>query len=111
MNWRELTKTPPSWRALRAFNVAALIFCGGLALIQDNWWIMMFDAFAAGTAASSIYHTTKMIRVMQLFDQTREAFESMANINRALVEGQVEVTVRRLITGDDDAPIAPNKLN
>jgi hypothetical protein len=115
MNWREQLKTPPSWRALRMMNVALLVLCGGMALIENNWWIMMFDAFVAGSCASGIFHSSKMIRVMESFDHIKEGFDSMCNINKALVEGQVQVRVvmQRVVADDDDdiAPIAPNRLN
>lgn len=109
MNWRQWFEMPPSWRALRAFNAAGLIFCIGLALVQDNWWIMMFDAFIAGTCASGIYHATKMIRMTELFDQAQAAFASMANINKALVEGNMVLAAQ--LAQEDDIPIAPNRLH
>jgi hypothetical protein len=109
--WRKWIKTPPpSWSALRAFNAFVLVFCAALAVVENNWWIMMFDAFIAGTAASGIYHATKMIRMEAILDQMKHAFESMADINKALVEGEVSVLMQR-IADDEDAPIAPNKLH
>lgn len=99
--------TPPSWQTLRVVNIVTCVGCTLLALIADNRWLALADAFLAGTTFAAAINATMMITMRRAFDGAVEAFNEMREINEALVHNRIEIHFREM-HHDDAPPISPS---
>jgi hypothetical protein len=108
--WLEWFKTPPSWRVLRVANAVLAVAMIACAVIVDDRWVAIVDAFIAGFNLAGVFHATAMIRVMGSFDKLREAFDQMSEISSALINGHISTVMVEMRHRDNDGgapPIAP----
>lgn len=113
-SWRAWIDTP-RWRALAVWQLITAVALFGCALVADTKWIVIVDAVGAGINLGLAYHAWRMLQVHSIIEKMRQAFESMCDINKGLVEADVGTLVMRIAElSDEDAPsmpIAPNKLH
>lgn len=107
--WRKLLDTP-RWRTLAVLQLVAAVLMFGGTLMTDTKWIVIVDAVFAGLNLGLAYHSWRAGQLFSLYERLSQAFNSMSDLNRALIENRVGVIVAGM-HDDDDAPVAPNRLN
>lgn len=105
--WIERLKQPPPWRAIRAMQAVVAVVCTMLAILAENRWIAVLDAFLAGTGAAGVLHATSMIKLNESVDGMRHAFNAMLKLNGELIQDKVQFILREKSDSDDAPPTAP----
>lgn len=105
-SWPERLKQPLSWRALTWLHGVTAVVMFGLAVITENRWVGLADAFVAGCNVGGVMHASGMIRMSRAFDGMNQAFDQMAELNSALIQDKVHLILRQG-ADDDSPPISP----
>ena len=100
--------------AMIAINLVLAVVFGSLAIFveQQSRWVAFVDMALVGFNLAQAVNARNSMLNQRAFYQMRAAYNAMHELNNDLVTGQFEaMIVRRRTDGDDDAPIAPTKLN
>lgn len=128
---REMIKPPPvlpwwrrwgspSLRQLLVLHVIAGVTCVGIAAgtayggeTAYDRWVTLVDAFFGGFNLAQALSATIQMRMRRAVDEMSEAFNQMAELNKSLLRGEVEMHIMKLgrHQDDDTPPIAPTKLH
>lgn len=94
------------WVVLAVANVVLAIVFGVLAIfVEQNRWVMLFDAAFAGFNLAQALGARGMMLSRRSFRQMHDAYSAMHELNGQLLSGQFEAMIIRG-RGDDDPPPA-----
>lgn len=93
-------------KSVGIFQFIAAAACLGLAILPDQRWISILDAFLAGTSLASGFFNILMDKQRRAFEGMHAAFKQMCDINNALIHVKAQ-----LIINGEGPPIPPTRLH